>query len=63
MNKYIGLKMIEAEYMDQKSFVEIVEGKEYDSTISALGYRIVSSDGKSEWKPKDEFEASYMRLS
>jgi len=63
MDKYIGLKMVEAEYMDQKSFVEIVEGRKYNSTISALGYRIVTSDGKNEWKPKDEFEASYMRLS
>ena len=63
MDKYIGIKMIEAEYMDQKSFVETVENKPYDSEISALGYRIISSDGKNEWKPKDEFEASYMRLS
>ncbi|OQB15724.1 MAG: hypothetical protein BWY15_00437 [Firmicutes bacterium ADurb.Bin193] len=62
MKKYLGVKIVEAEPMNQRTFFETVKNQLYDSEISALGYKVVYPDGYVSWSPKDVFENAYRAI-
>jgi len=57
MNKYIGVKLIEAE-PEQKLYKGEYAGEEYMQE----GYKVRYPDGYTSWSPKDVFEKAYMKI-
>ncbi len=63
MEKYLGVKLIEAEPMDRKEFEETVKQKNYpEEWPNELGYKVVYPDGYVSWSPKEVFEEAYRRI-
>jgi len=63
MDKYIGVKLIEAEPMTQGDFQYEKTGEKYPADWpNALGYKVVYPDGYVSWSPKDVFEEAYMKI-
>jgi len=63
MEKYIGVKLIEAEPMTQGDFNAEQKGKIHpEGWPDPLGYKVVYPDGYVSWSPKDVFEEAYRRL-
>ena len=57
MQKYIGVKIIEAEPMTDHDFAKTID-RSYDLGPEPLeGYRVVYPDGYVSWSPKDAFKA------
>ena len=60
MNKYIGVKIIDAEPMTLTEF-----NKKHNKVIPATqgedGYKVVYPDGYTSWSPKDVFEEAYRK--
>ena len=56
MDKYIGVKLIEAEPMTEEEFRKGIIG------AGAPGYKVVYPDRYESWSPKDTFEKAYMKV-
>ena len=59
MNKYIGVKMIEAEPMRERTFLSEVKGQDVSNREDRHGYKVVYPDDYVSWSPKDVFEEAY----
>jgi hypothetical protein len=64
MDKYIGVKMIEAEPMSlgEYKFSKMMALRE-DEVSSTPGYRVQYDDGYISWSPKASFESAYLKLN
>lgn len=59
---YIGAKIVQAEEMDERTFISL--GQQKQETIKGLkGYRVIYPDGYIGWCPKDVFEEVYREIS
>ena len=64
MEKYIGVKMIEAEPMTRGAFnaskgvILLLD----DPCYNAPGYKVRYEDGYESWSPKEVFDAAYRRI-
>lgn len=70
MKIYVGTKVIQAEPMDECSF--LAEIKEQDVTNSIWinnsrdtrpGYKVIYPDGYVSWSPKETFETAYREIT
>lgn len=61
MKKYIGFKMIEAEPMSHKTYLERHTGMGVDGK-DAEGYLVKYPDGYVSWSHKEVFEKAYMQV-
>ena len=61
MDKYIGVKLVEAEPMTKRDFYEKVKGVDFDED-NQHGYKVVYPDGYVSWSPKNAFEKAYMQI-
>ncbi len=64
MEKYIGVKMIEAEPMTRGAF-NASKGVGIpldDPAYNDPGYKVVYEDGYVSWSPKEVFDAAYRRI-
>jgi hypothetical protein len=52
---YIGSKIIQAEVMDECSFLREVKGQDVENRETTAGYKAVYPDGYVSWSPKKEF--------
>lgn len=58
MEKYLGIKVVEAEPMRLEEFEEDIRIMDYDGEVKE-GYKVVYPDGYISWSPKDVFEKAY----
>jgi len=64
MEQYLGVKLIEAEFMKQGDFregqgsVKFIKREDYET----LGYKVKYEDGYESWSPKEVFEKAYRRI-
>lgn len=61
MKKYIGCKMVEAEPMDELTYLEGVKGMSRENKDYVPGYKVVYPDGYVSWSPKEVFEKAYLQ--
>lgn len=61
MEKYLGIKLIEAEQMTVEEYNEKIRLLIY-SGEDRNGYKVVYPDGYMSWSPKDVFEKAYRRI-
>ena len=59
MQKYIGVKIIYAEPMDECTFLRKVKSQDVSDRETRPGYRVVYPDGYVSWSPKNVFEEAY----
>jgi len=67
MQKYIGVKLIEAESMTHGEYSKEKYGESTNTAFSiqnkdSEGYKVVYQDGYVSWSPKEVFEKAYMQL-
>ena len=64
METYIGTKIIQAEPMDECTFLDMHKGKTCEEgTPSRAGYKVVYPDGYVSWSPKETFEIAYREVT
>ena len=63
MQTYIGCKIIQAEPMDECTFLEKEKGQDCFGRITRAGYKVVYPDGYASWSPKEVFEEAYRPIS
>ena len=63
MKTYIGCKIIQAEEMDEHTFLKTVKGATDIHSDNRLGYKVVYPDGYISWSPRYAFEAAYREVS
>ena len=63
MNTYIGTKIIQAEPMDECTFLREVKHQNDPNRETRPGYKVVYPDGYVSWSPQDVFEAAYRAIS
>ena len=63
LKTYIGTKIIQAEPMDECTFLETIKGKEMVGQETRPGYKVVYPDGYVSWSPKDVFETAYREIT
>ncbi len=62
MKSYIGSKIIQAEEMDELTFLPVVKG--LGKVCKARpGYKVVYPDGYVSWSPKAVFEIAYREIT
>ena len=60
MKSYIGTKIINAEPMDENTFLRTVKNKDVTNKETRPGYLVVyAPDAYKSWSPKDVFEQAY----
>lgn len=65
MNKYLGVKLIEAEFISKNDCSCDSKGDLHDCNceqVSQEGYKVVYEDGYTSWSPKDVFEKAYRKI-
>lgn len=63
MEKYIGVKLVQAEQMREHVFYKEKHGKYPDGDHGDReGYKVVYPDGYESWSPKDVFEKAYLQV-
>lgn len=62
MQSYIGCKIIQAEAMDEFTFLSEEQGMGKDGE-NRSGYRVCYPDGYISWSPKEVFENVYRRIT
>jgi hypothetical protein len=62
MEKYLGVKLIEAEPMTMQVALEMGFKVGDKSNPLKDGYKVVYEDGYESWSPKDVFEKAYRRI-
>lgn len=68
MKAYIGTKVIQAESMDEMTFITEVKNSEGKVEIdnngkSREGYLVIYPDGYTSWSPKEVFEGAYREIT
>lgn len=63
MQKYIGVKMVEAESMSIVKFKERCNAPLVGDFCNEDGYLVVYPDGYQSWCPKAQFESAYLSLA
>ncbi len=64
MDKYIGVKLIEAEPMREHVFYKEKNGSYPDGDYGDReGYKVGYPDGYKSWSPKDVFEKAYLKVT
>lgn len=63
MQTYIGCKIIQAEPMDERAFLEKEKGQDCFGRVTRTGYKVVYPDGYVSWSPKNVFEEAYRPIS
>ena len=62
MEKYLGVKIVEAEPCFGRNNKCVPENSEFDGT-EINGYKVVYEDGYVSWSPKEVFEKAYRNLN
>ena len=62
MKTYIGAKIIQAEPMDEISFLKEVKGR-HEKHETRPGYLVIYPDGYKSWSPKEVFENAYRKVT
>ena len=64
MDKYIGVKMVEAERAIKKGGQVYLLADAIPGTMEPVeeGYKVIYPDGYESWSPRDVFEKSYMQI-
>ncbi len=65
MNKYLGVKLIEAEHCSQDQFAgakNFGDLSKLSGGIDRDGYKVIYEDGYISWSPKDVFEKAYREI-
>ena len=62
MNKYIGVKIINAKPMTVSEYITSTKRKLHYSGSDQNGYHVVYEDGYFSWSPKKVFELAYRRI-
>lgn len=60
---YIGTKIIAAEEMDHRMFIESVKGQPWPDQEDEPGYKVRYEDGYVSWSPKSAFERAYRKVT
>ena len=60
---YIGCKIIEAEPMDECTFLKEFRGQNIAHRETRPGYVVTYPDGYVSWSPKEVFEEAYRLIS
>lgn len=63
MDKYIGIKLIEAVEMDNHTFAKEKYGEEKLGNENQPGYKVKYSDDYESWSPKNVFEQAYKKIN
>ena len=63
MKSYIGSKIIQAEVMDECSFLKEVKGQDVTNRETRPGYKVVYPDGYVSWSPQGAFETAYREIT
>ncbi len=61
MDKFIGIKVVEAEPMDSITAVNLGYAR-IGSKYSGEGYHVIYNDNYHSWSPKKVFEEAYLKL-
>lgn len=59
MESYIGSKIIQAELMDECTFLSTVKKQDVSDRETRAGYKVIYPDGYISWSPKSVFENAY----
>lgn len=62
MKTYIGTKIIQAEPMDNLTFLEESKGMSFEG-VPKPGYKVIYPDGYVSWSPKEVFETAYREIT
>lgn len=60
--KYLGVKIIKAEPMDERAFALTVKKEGYANPESREGYKVTYENGYVSWSPKAVFEEAYREI-
>jgi len=63
MKSYIGAKIIQAEPMDECTFLKTVKGEDVTNRETREGYKVVYPDGYVSWSPRETFEIAYREIT
>jgi hypothetical protein len=63
MKTYIGSKIIQAEFMDECSFLEKIKGEDVKNRETRSGYKVCYPDGYISWSPQEVFETAYREIT
>lgn len=63
MKSYIGAKIIQAEPMDECTFLSSMKGQDVTNRETREGYKVVYPDGYTSWSPKHVFETAYREVT
>lgn len=64
MEKYLGVKIIEAEPMGEAAFINQVKNEDVpQNCLCREGYKVVYEYGYTSWSPKEVFEKAYRKLN
>lgn len=61
MDRYIGVKLIHAEPMDECTFLRTAKGQDTSDRETRPGYKVGYPDGYVSWSPKAAFEEAYRK--
>jgi len=63
MKSYIGCKIIQAEAMDECSFLREIKGQNVENRETMPGYKVLYPDGYVSWSPQRAFETAYREIT
>lgn len=63
MKSYLGCKIIQAEIMDECSFLKEIKGQNVENRETKAGYKVIYPDGYVSWSPKEVFETAYREIT
>ena len=63
MKTYVGTKIIQAEVMDECTFLREFKCEDVSNRETRPGFMVVYPDGYVSWSPKEVFEAAYRVIS
>ena len=63
MKSYIGAKIIQAEPMDECTFLADFKGEDVTNRETRSGYKVLYPDGYVSWSPKETFETAYREIT
>jgi len=62
MKSYIGAKIIQAEPMDECTFLSTVKNQDVTNRETRPGYKVKYPDGYTSWSPQEVFERAYREI-
>lgn len=63
MKSYVGTKIIQAESMDEHTFLSSVMKENVEDRDNRAGYKVVYPDNYISWSPKNVFEQAYREIT